>query len=317
MSLKSIAEHAAHAVGAARLIRRNNRSSARILMYHRFTGSLQGLTAQCEHLARHYTPFSLNELVEAANHKQPLPHNALAITVDDGYADFRHAFPVFQDFGLKVTLYVVAGFAAGELWLWPDQLLYLLKNTARRQAAIPVPDGVVQLDLTDPSAAFDTFCQAMIRMKNSDRLNVLQSLPDLLETSLPKSVPEGFAPLSWSELRALADQGLDIGAHTITHPILSKLETDSAVQSEIAGSKARIENATGFPVRHFCYPNGKSADVNEAAATAAQKAGYQTAVLAEPGFAGPPFSLFQLKRIPVDPGYPPLYFERCVAGYRL
>jgi peptidoglycan/xylan/chitin deacetylase (PgdA/CDA1 family) len=317
MSLKSITEQAAHALGAAHLIRHRNRTAARILMYHRFPGPFDGLSAQCAHLARHYTPVSLADLVQSVRNNQPLPHNALVVTVDDGYADFKGAFPVFQRFGLKVTLYVVSGFAAGELWLWPDQLLHLLENSPRREVDIPVPGGVTHLDLANRAGAFDSFCQTMIRMKNQDRLNVLRSLPALLEADLPKSVPERFAPLSWSDLRALTSQGLDIGAHTIAHPILSKLETESELRHEIVGSKARIEQAIGVPVSHFCYPNGTFSDVNDAVTASAQEAGYQSAVLAEPGFAGPPFCLFRLKRVPVHPSYPPLYFERCVAGYRL
>jgi peptidoglycan/xylan/chitin deacetylase (PgdA/CDA1 family) len=315
MSLKSIAEKTAHALGAVDLVRRRNRSSVRILMYHRFQGDLSGLAAQCEHLSRHYNSISLTELAEAARENRPLPPNSLAITVDDGYRDFDRAFPIFHEFGLKVTLYVVSGFAAGELWLWPDQVLYLFENTPLRQAEIPVPGGTARLDFSTPSAAFDSFSQAMIRMKNQDRLGVLESLPALLETDLPTKVPERFAALPWSRLRDLAAQGLDIGAHTANHPILSKLEDSRDLESEIAGSKSRIEAATGATVRHFCYPNGKIPDVSPEAQSLAERSGYLTSVLAESGFAGPPFHLHRLKRLGIDPEFPILYFERYVAGY--
>ena len=134
----------------------------------------------------------------------------------------------------------------------------------------------------------------MIRMRNEDRLRVLASLPALLDTELPKSVPQRFAPLSFPRLRELASRGLDIGAHTVNHPILSKLETEGGLRQEIAGSKARIEQATGVTANHFCYPNGTFSDVNDAAVTIAESAGFHTAVLAEQGFADSPFPLFGL-----------------------
>lgn len=162
MSLKSIAERAAHALGAADIIRNRNRAKVRILMYHRFYGDMAGLKAQCDHLSRHYHPISLTELAAAVRENRPLPPNSLAITVDDGYSDFERAFPVFQQFGLKVTLYVVSGFAAGELWLWPDHLLYLLENTPLHKTEIQVLGGTAHLDLKSPKAAFDSFCQTMI-----------------------------------------------------------------------------------------------------------------------------------------------------------
>jgi peptidoglycan/xylan/chitin deacetylase (PgdA/CDA1 family) len=315
MSLKSIAEKAVHSLGAVHLIRQRSRANARILMYHRFQADSSRLAEQCEHLSRHYHSISLTELADAARANQPLPPNSLAITVDDGYRDFQHAFPVFQRFGLKVTLYVVSGFAAGELWLWPDQLLYLFENAVRPHAEIPMPQGSVHLDLSNPSSAFSTFSQTMIAMTNADRLDLLQRLPALLEVDLPAKAPERFAPLSWVELKTLAAQGLDIGAHTATHPILAKLQT--GLEAEIAGSKACIEQATGVAVRHFCYPNGRSIDISPAAVTLAETSGYRTAVLSESGFAGPPYNLFQLKRLGVHPDLQQTYFERYVAGYRV
>lgn len=316
MSIKSIAEGAAHRLGVVKLIRQQHQAQARILMYHRFPADPARLAAQCEHLSRHYHSISLTELAGAANANRPLPRNALAITVDDGYRDFQQAFPIFQRFGLKVTLYVVSGFANGDLWLWPDQLLYLFEKTARRKTEVPVPGGSIHLDFSDPAGAFTIFSQALISMKNEDRLRLLDFLPGLLDVELPLLVPEQFAPLTWTELKTLAAQGLDIGAHTATHPILSKLP-DAGLKDEIAGSKARIEEATGFPVRHFCYPNGRPQDINAAAIALAEEFGYLTAVQSESGFAGPPYQLYQLKRLGVDPELPMPYFERYVAGYRV
>jgi peptidoglycan/xylan/chitin deacetylase (PgdA/CDA1 family) len=317
MTLKSIAEKAARALGAVDLVRHRNRANVRILMYHRFHGDLARLTAQCEHLSRHYHSISLTELADAARENRPLPNNSLAITVDDGYHDFKRAFPIFREFGLKTTLYVVSGFASGDLWLWPDQLLYLFENTPLAKAAIRAPGGTTHIDFSNPVAAFDSFSQALIRMSNQDRLNVLDSLPTLLETDLPAKAPERFASLSWSELGDLAAEGLDIGGHTATHPILSRLERSQELEPEILGSKLRIEEATGATVRHFCYPNGKLADVSSEAERMAERSGYQTSVLAEPGFAGPPFELHQLRRLGIDPEFPLLYFERFVAGYKV
>jgi peptidoglycan/xylan/chitin deacetylase (PgdA/CDA1 family) len=315
MSIKSIAEKTAHALGAVHLIRQRYRANARILMYHRFHADSSRLAEQCEHLSRHYHCISLTELAHAARAGQSLPPKSLAITIDDGYRDFQHAFSVFQRFGLKVTLYVVSGFAAGELWLWPDQLLYLFENAARRQPEIPLSTGTVRLDLSHPRAAFATFSQTMIAMPNQDRLDLLRRLPVLLDVELPAKAPGRFAALNWDEIRTLAAQGLDVGAHTATHPILAKVQT--GLESEIAGSKARIEQATGTPVRHFCYPNGRPIDISPAAVALAETSGYQTAVLSESGFAGPPYNLFQLKRLGVDPDLPLPYFERYIAGYRV
>lgn len=329
MSLKSIAkpmlEGAAHALGAVRMVRSANRKRARILMYHRFQGPpaqvRAQLTSQCEHMQRHYHSVSLDELARATRDGTPLPANALAITVDDGYRDFASAFPIFHAHGLKVTLYVVSGFAAGELWLWPDQLLYALENSPRTEASIVLPDGAaVCYPLTSQGerhAAFGPLCETLIQMSNEDRMATMGCLPGLLDVDIPARAPERFAGLSWAELRTLSMQGLDVGAHTQTHPIVSKVETKEDLQREIGGCKSRIESHLGVGVNHFCYPNGKYPDVSAGAKLEAERAGYRTAVLAEPGFAEPETGLFHMKRIGVEPDYAPRYFERCIAGYRL
>ena len=315
MNLKTLAVRAADKLGVFDGIRHYHRRKTRILMYHRFPEDLRFLTGHCRHLSRQYHSISLSELASASKDNRSLPPNSLAITVDDGYRDFQRAFPIFQEFGLKVTLYVVSRFAAGELWLWPDQLLHTFRTTPRPHADIPTPGGSVHLDFAHPHAAFDSFSQILIAMGDQDRLSVLKSLSGLLETEVPRAAPEEFAALTWTELRELSAKGLDIGAHTATHPILSKLE--SGLENEIAGSKARIEREVGVPVRHFCYPNGKLSDVSPDAIAWAGKAGYETAVLAESGFAGPPYALFQMKRLGVGPESSQDYFERYVAGYRV
>lgn len=286
-------------------------------MYHRFPHSQDQLRAQCEHLRHHYHPVSLSEIAAAFREKRELPHNALAITVDDGYHDFAEAFPVFRSYGLKVTLYAVSEFADGNMWLWPDQVQQLLEATPLREAE---PVLGLPLDFRDAASrqrSIDRLNQTLIAVKNADRLKILRALPGRLHTELPPTIPLRFAPLSWDQLRSLSRDGLDVGAHTCQHPILSSIESETELAEEIAGSKRRIEEQIGAPVHHFCYPNGKRADYNAAAVRWVQRAGYETGVMAEPGLIDSGADLAQLPRVGVDPSNSQLYFERRVAGYRL
>ena len=65
----------------------------------------------------------------------------------------------------------------------------------------------------------------------------------------------GRRMLSWGEIREMKDAGIDFGAHTITHPDLTAIDTAS-VEHEIWGSKEIIENNLGEPVLSFAYPYG-------------------------------------------------------------
>lgn len=76
--------------------------------------------------------------------------------------------------------------------------------------------------------------------------------------SQPAGVPR-WDLLSWAEVRELAAAGMEIGAHSVTHPWLPALPLETA-RREILDSKAAIEDALGHPVHSFAYPYGAYTD---------------------------------------------------------
>ena len=66
----------------------------------------------------------------------------------------------------------------------------------------------------------------------------------------------GGEMLSWGEIRIMNDAGIDFGAHTITHPDLTRLSPEDAAR-EITASREVIERALGAPVTAFAYPYGR------------------------------------------------------------
>jgi peptidoglycan/xylan/chitin deacetylase (PgdA/CDA1 family) len=82
-----------------------------------------------------------------------------------------------------------------------------------------------------------------------------------------------LTPMSWAELRSLADSGWEIGSHTATHPHLTQVD-DATLQQELTRSKAACELHLGAPCTSLAYPYG---DVDERVVAAAAGAGYETA----------------------------------------
>src|SRR5919112_660370 len=131
-----------HSLGGIRGFRRLKRRGARILMYHQFPPDTRGLRRQCEHVRRYYQPISLSSLTEIVRQKAPIPHNALVVTVDDGYRDFLlHAHPVFSDYGIPVTVFLVSDFLDRKLWLWWDQVQYAFRHTSRKSLSLELSAG--------------------------------------------------------------------------------------------------------------------------------------------------------------------------------
>jgi peptidoglycan/xylan/chitin deacetylase (PgdA/CDA1 family) len=97
------------------------------------------------------------------------------------------------------------------------------------------------------------------------------------------------------QIRDWLAQGHEIGAHSRTHPFLTRIPL-SAAREEITGSKRKLEDIFGIPIRHFCYPYG---DYNTAIHDLAHEAGYETACTDEFGINTSETDAFALKRLTV------------------
>ena len=316
--VKSAAAAAFHYAGGLAAVRWLNRQGLRILMYHRFSDRA-ALARQCAHIRRHYHPVSMAAVSEWLHAGRSLPPYALAVTVDDGYGDFQEAgYPVFAEYGIPATIFLVTDFLDGKSWLWFDRVVYAFRNAKVSEASVEMPGGNVLRFKLDSAAsrraAGQHLADLAVALSPADRRDLVGELPRLLKAEMPEQAPAEYRPLSWDAVRLLAASGVEFGAHTKTHPILSALTDADELREEIAGSKARIESQLDRPVLHFCYPNGKMLDIGPAAVETVRAAGMRTAVTAEPGLNRVHQDAFLLHRIGADPSHPEMYFARRLAG---
>jgi glycosyltransferase involved in cell wall biosynthesis/peptidoglycan/xylan/chitin deacetylase (PgdA/CDA1 family) len=309
--------------GRVNKVRDWNRSGFRILMYHRFmqdsSQAIATLAKQCAHLVRHYQPVSMTQVGESLRTGAPLPPNAVAITVDDGYRDFLfNAHPIFRAYSIPVTVYLTSGFLDGQCWLWWDWLYYILDRTEHTTFSITLSNQgptVFHIHTKEQrQQTIMTLTEALKAVPQSDRLRILAELPELLDVQPPPTPPAAVEPLEWSEVRRLAEQGVEFGAHTCTHPILSRLESATELRDEILHSKLRIEHQLDQPVKHFAYPNGLRDDVNSLTFQILDECHFQTAVSAERGINFKGVHPYWLKRIGVEPSTSKFNLEVLVAG---
>jgi peptidoglycan/xylan/chitin deacetylase (PgdA/CDA1 family) len=319
--LKSFAEAVFQGAGGLAAARWLRRGGLRILMYHRFPDRA-GLERQCAHLRRYYVPLSLREVAARLQAGGPFPPLAVAVTVDDGYRDAAEvAQPVFAAYGIPATVFVVTRFLDGGFWLWGDCVLYACLHAARDAARVEWPSGdVLPLDLRDAARRRQSASLVKQRAKllpTAQCLELVERLPRLLGCELPPEPPPEFAAMRWDDARRLAGSSLEIGSHTLTHPILSRLTSAADLERELAASRGRIEEQLDRECPHLCYPNGRRDDIGPRAAAAARAAGYRTAVTTESGLVWPGADPFDLRRIGVHTTYPDAHFARFVAAFRL
>ena len=68
--------------------------------------------------------------------------------------------------------------------------------------------------------------------------------------------------LNWDEVREMIKNGITIGSHSHTHPILSRMPIEEA-KEEIFNSKKVLEKNLGIKIKHFSFPNGRKEDFSE------------------------------------------------------
>jgi hypothetical protein len=123
-----------------------------------------------------------------------------------------------------------------------------------------------------------------------------------------------FCLLTRTELQQLAAAGMTIGAHTLTHPVLSQLPPELA-WSEIAESRARLESALGKHIWAFAYPFGDAGSVTPRVVAMTKQAGFDAAFLNIGGGLGSVLPLHAIPRVHVNAGMSLAEFEAHVSGF--
>lgn len=319
--VKHVAKALIHQGGAIQGYRIFNRNAVRILMYHRFPNDVEPLREQCQHLLRHYQLISLRRLVDTVIEGSPLPTNAVVITVDDGYRDFYlYAYPVFREFGIPSTVFLVTDFVDQKCWLWWDRIAWAFKASPLASISLDLADGVSKVFSLQTSAdrleSARKLTQRLMNLTNDARLKILESIPGLLQVDIPVQPPTKYESLTWAEAREMSSNGVELGAHTKTHPILSRLDDSPALKDEIQGSKMKIEKEVGGQGVHFCYPSGSAVDFNEQTVDLVKRSGFLSAVTTQRGMNDRKSNLFLLRRIGIDPYGDTPYFRELLAGVR-
>lgn len=290
MSLKAVKSRLVRllaACGGYAIARQLTAHQPKILMYHHFSEmpqpgcvDRQAWRAQLAYFKRHYQVMNMAQFI-ALRARNAVPAHTLVLTIDDGYRDFYSvAFPELQRAGLSATLFVSTAFIDAQLWLWPDRLAYLLGQLPAGEyslAALGTPQPY-RLPAEASRLAADLKAQ-LLPLPLAEKYQRLAALAAPFGIKLDGPAPAAFAPCSWHELRELQAAGIEIGGHSVHHPILSA-EDDEQVRREIIDCKLQLDAELPQPVISFCYPNGEAADYDLRAKAACRDAGFTSAVAA-------------------------------------
>jgi peptidoglycan/xylan/chitin deacetylase (PgdA/CDA1 family) len=264
--------------------------------------------AQMRFIKKHYRVVPLGQLCSELQEAR-LVKPTLAITFDDGYRDlYTHAFPVLQKYQIPATIYLIGrSMETGEA-PWYDRIFAAL--SAAEGPALEVHLGSpCRFTLSSPAAraaaAWEIVCY-------------LRSIPDSerrvwcadFEARVP--VPERELQdrmLNWKQVREMQRGGVNFGAHTMTHPSVSRL-SPSVMENEFKFSRQVLEQGLGGYVQDFAYPFGKPSDCGAVAEGYLLRSGYRSAVTTTAGTNTIGANLMALRRLQIgdDPSIPSFAF---------
>lgn len=202
-----------------------------------------------------------------------------------------------RDLSVYRSLYVSPASFARQMWLlrglgytglsMSAAMPYLLGERQGRVAVITLDDGYADnLEAALPVLCHYGFSATVYVVSGSiGRYNTW----DAERLGIRKRL------MTTDELRRWQEGGMEIGAHTITHPRLTQCP-DHQLRNEIYASKADLEDRVGVEINQFCYPYG---DVDDRVADMTRSAGYAAATTTRRGRAVPGTDPWRLPRVQI------------------
>jgi peptidoglycan/xylan/chitin deacetylase (PgdA/CDA1 family)/SAM-dependent methyltransferase len=260
-------------------------------------------------------PYTLTEIAIGLV-RGNLPHNAVAVTFDDGYlTTLRNAKPILERFEIPATMFICSGWIGRDDEMWWDQLerillmtrdlpnrLELNINGQHLQWNVPPdlscgagkPSSSVQFAINDPPCRLKLYREVW---------EVIRSLPSDLQNDALRKIsawgrvrPEardGYRPMNAQELVETAAGGLiEIGAHTVSHPMLPG-HSSSFQRHEIVNGKSQLERILGISIDTFAYPSG---EYDQTSLNIVQEAGFLCACTTADNTCTVSTSIYELPR---------------------
>ena len=311
--LKAVFFSAARLCGANWVARRSLRRRLTVLGYHgvvpddavpdelrvREAVTLTQFRQQMRFVRRCFHPVSPRQVLQSALEAQPLPDFPLLVTFDDGFRNnLTCAAPELERQGIPALFLVATGYLGQDRLLWPHEIDERILR--RQKSSLPMPggsdDAAMPQALPQRMALAETVRGVCKRLNDDDKEAYLQRLRDEPLRLDDSWCDDLYAFMTWDEVRELAGRGFEIGAHTVNHPILSRVSAERMVR-EIRDSKSSIERELSRPCRFLAYPNGGVEDVGEEVFRAARQAGIDIALTLSHRFNRMPLEPLAIDRI--------------------
>jgi peptidoglycan/xylan/chitin deacetylase (PgdA/CDA1 family) len=213
-------------------------------------------------------------------------HRFAMITFDDGYIDnYELAFPVLQAHNATATFFLTTGFVGDRRLGWWDEIAWMVRSSPRRKVRLEAPwfGSTVELATGLADELIARLLQKFYALPGHETARYLDWIAGATGSGRAPAILSETLWMNWDQVRKLADGGMSIGAHTVTHPVLANLSAEEQL-FEILESRLVIEQAMGQSVTAFSYPVGRRDSFNAETRNALSQAGFDWAFSYYGGF---------------------------------
>jgi len=263
--------------GVFRKRREQNKSRLLVLCYHSVVSddspvntrtniavSQNEFEKQIALIRKRWNPVSLADVESACFGKRSLPDYSVLVTFDDGFRNnYTLAAPILKKHEVSAIVFLTTGLIGNTELLWPQEVKErMIDGTSKNK---------------DREVAAEKAVAECKEMSYEDRVVYLEELRK--STTLNLEVPwkkELYEFMSWEEVRQIRKFGVELGGHTVSHPILSSLSLEK-LRDELRFCKEKIESELGEKCFSFAYPNGRKVDFNDTVIEEAKQMGVRVA----------------------------------------
>jgi peptidoglycan/xylan/chitin deacetylase (PgdA/CDA1 family) len=232
---------------------------------------------QVSYFKSHFHVTGLPELLELVGAGKPVAGFRTMITFDDGYIDnYQNAFPILRTLGLPAVFFLPTSYIDTSRVPWWDQIAHLLRRSRNRTLYLDYPES---RDFPLDETSLEESIRQVLRFYKSPGVRDTERFLEMLERECGVARLECADPplfLNWEQAREMLDNGMDIGSHTHSHRILSKLSEEGQIE-ELSKSRELLERHLNTRLKSLAIPVGALHSFNDSTERALRQTRYQVA----------------------------------------
>jgi len=308
----------ARAPTARHLARASRWRGVLVLCYHRIGASVSGAAwsasrdafdGQVELLRRRFEIVAPSQVLRAARARRG---RFAAITFDDGFRDgYDVALPVLRGHDAPAGFFVTTGFLDRGGVPWWDEIAYRARRCTPRVLDDPswLEEPVVLAATGDRTVAVQSLLRSYKRLDGERTAAFLEYLRGATGNERVGPADAGSSWLTWEMVREMREAGMEIGGHTVNHPVLTS-QPPEVQRAEIEGCATRLETELGEPMRLFSYPVGLPTSFDATTRAIVSSVGVDLAFSCYGGATTRrALDPLDIRRMPIGPGMTPERFQ--------